>query len=216
MGKRPSSAPYYLEQRDLGLLLQQIYIHCQTRKRNASSTDLLNLSDRLKLEDDDSGNDKSRRLSTKLDRRTSAFPKKVESTVWYPEGIFPAAIAEQDPVEESSQIPADDTLIMEKLNSDKKLSKENLNHSLSWNEISGTKVRSSNPVSMIEDEELEKIIIKSNTNPEAVTASPLIVQTESVMSVDKAQQDQTSGKQNPQVLLAVKIPPNPQGDKKAY
>ena len=83
---------------------------------------------------------------------------------------------------------------MEKLNSDKKLSKENLNHSLSWNEISGTKVRNSNPVSMIEDEELEKLIPKSNTNPEAVTASPLIVQTESVMSVDKALQDQISGK----------------------
>ena len=41
MGKRPSSAPYYIEQKDLGLLLQEIALKSQTRKKNASQTDLL-------------------------------------------------------------------------------------------------------------------------------------------------------------------------------
>lgn len=135
------------------------------------------MSDRLKLEEDDSGVNNGRRLSTKFDRRGSGFPKKVESSVWYPEGTLPAAITEQDPVEESSQIPADDALLMEKLNSEKKLSKENLNHSLSWNEVPGAKLRNSNPVSMIEDEEIDKLIIKSMAQPESICENPLVVQT---------------------------------------
>ena len=143
-----------------------------------------------------------RRLSTKFERRGSAFPKKVESSVWYPEGTFPAAIAEQDPVEESSQIPADDTLLMEKLNSEKKLSKENLNHSTSWNEVSGAKMRNSNPVSMIEDEELDKLILKSNTNPEAISESPLVIQTQALHL------DPGSGRHQ----VAVKISPKINGD----
>ena len=41
VGKRPSSAPYYMEQKDLGILLQEIALKSQTRKKNASQTDLL-------------------------------------------------------------------------------------------------------------------------------------------------------------------------------
>ena len=41
MGKRPSSAPYYIEQKDLAPLLQQIALKSQMRKKNASYTDLL-------------------------------------------------------------------------------------------------------------------------------------------------------------------------------
>ena len=41
MGKRPSSAPYYIEQKDLAPLLQEIALKSQMRKKNASYTDLL-------------------------------------------------------------------------------------------------------------------------------------------------------------------------------
>ena len=100
--------------------------------------------------------------------------------MWYPEGVLPAAIVEL-PYEESSQIPADDPQLLERLNSERSFAKENLNNSPSWNEI--TKARNnSNPVSMIEDEELEKIILKSNATPKLFNESPLIVQESNLLA----------------------------------
>ena len=133
MGKRPSSAPYYLEQRDLGLLLQQIALNSQLRKKNASATDLLaeKLKQQQEREDFRDFNDgpdddapKPFATSGKLERRSTVLPR-FDSSPWFelvPRYAPDETIHEQDPHEESSQIPVDD-----KINSDRKgTSKETL------------------------------------------------------------------------------------------
>ena len=165
MGKRPSSAPCYLEQRDLGLLLQQIALSSQLRKKNASTTDLLAEKLRLQQEQEDLGNDPGGDSpsgfdpSRRLEQRRGTIKPRFDSSAWFeinPRYTPDETIHEQDPLEESSQIPVDD-----KLASDKKgTSKETLAapdfsiHSMSHSELP-TKPNSG-PAILDEDEPLTK------------------------------------------------------------
>ena len=74
MGKRPSSAPSYLEQKDLGMLLQDIALKSQTRKKNLSQTDLLiNAYQNVEqIGDSDCSNQEESSYDTSGDRNTKA------------------------------------------------------------------------------------------------------------------------------------------------